>query len=175
MTQKGPPLRGVATLILRPIPRRAHEGWTKNARTRAASLRGSSSPSSADVSDPTNCVLVGGYRSHQALGVAVEAGRVYIADWNWGLVVLPSLTNVQFSVRVDATAGTPPSKARRTSLRAWDGRRCYAWPGGLERRPRPRLSAKSMRPPLFSIEQSLRALPPSSHECARQSGGGSLA
>ncbi len=41
--------------------------------------------------------------SDYALGVAVVAGRIYVADGEAGLLVLPTLPNVQFIVRVNAT------------------------------------------------------------------------
>ncbi|MGH8528120.1 MAG: LVIVD repeat-containing protein, partial [Gammaproteobacteria bacterium] len=61
-----------------------------------------------DVSNPTNCVRVSGNdTSGFACGVAVVTDRIYMADGEAGLVVLPTLTNVQFTVRVNATAGAP--------------------------------------------------------------------
>lgn len=59
-----------------------------------------------DVSNPTNCVCVGSFRTcGSAQGVAVADNRLYVVDGENRLVVLPSLSNVQFSVRVDATPG----------------------------------------------------------------------
>jgi len=62
-----------------------------------------------DVSNPTNCVRVNGYdTSGYAYGVAVAGNSVLVADGIPGLVVIASLPNVQFTVRVeDAAAGTP--------------------------------------------------------------------
>ena len=72
-----------------------------------------------DVSNPTNCVRVGGYdTSGLAQGVAVVAGRIYVADGPAGLLVLPTLPNVQFTVRVDATPGTPFTLEAATDLSA---------------------------------------------------------
>jgi hypothetical protein len=70
-----------------------------------------------DVSDPTNPVRVGGYdTSGYAAGVAVVADRIYVADGEAGLLVLPTLPNVQFAVRVDATPGTPFTLEAATNL-----------------------------------------------------------
>ena len=70
-----------------------------------------------DVSNPTNCVRVGGYdTSGLAYGVAVVAGRIYVAAWADGLLVLPTLPNVQFTVRVDATPGAPFTLEVATNL-----------------------------------------------------------
>jgi hypothetical protein len=56
-----------------------------------------------DVRNPANPVRVGGYEtSVDAWGVAVVADRIYMADGENGLLVLPSLPNVQFTVRVEA-------------------------------------------------------------------------
>ena len=56
-----------------------------------------------DVRNPTNCVRVGGYdTSGSGYGVTVVAGRIYVADRPAGLLVLPTLPNVQFTVRVNA-------------------------------------------------------------------------
>ena len=57
-----------------------------------------------DVSNPTNCVRVGhNDTSGTTDGVAVVANRIYLADGYGGLLVLPSLPNIQLSVRIDAT------------------------------------------------------------------------
>ena len=70
-----------------------------------------------DVSNPTNCVLVSGYNtSGNARGVAMVADRFYVADGAAGLVVLPTLPNVQFTVRVDATPGVPFTLEAATNL-----------------------------------------------------------
>jgi hypothetical protein len=56
-----------------------------------------------DVSNPTNCLRVGSYDTRRtALGVAVAAGRVYVAAGQAGLVVLPTIPNVQLTVRVNS-------------------------------------------------------------------------
>ena len=50
--------------------------------------------------------------------MAVVAGRIYVADGVAGLVVLPTLSNVQFTVRVDATPGVPFTLDAATNLTA---------------------------------------------------------
>jgi hypothetical protein len=70
-----------------------------------------------DVSDPTNCVRVGGYdTSGYASGVAVAAGRIYVADGEAGLLVLLTLPNVQFTVRVEVAPGVPFTLESATDL-----------------------------------------------------------
>jgi hypothetical protein len=71
-----------------------------------------------DVSNPTNFVRLGSYRTHgTASGVAVEAGRIFVADGAAGLLVHSSLPNVQFTVRVDEGAlGTPYTIEAATNL-----------------------------------------------------------
>ncbi len=59
-----------------------------------------------NVSNPTNHSRLGGY----ALGgvptdVAVVADRVYVTLGPQGLVILPSVPNVQFALRIEATPG----------------------------------------------------------------------
>ena len=72
-----------------------------------------------DVSDPTNCVRVGGYdTSGSAWGVAVADGRIYVADYEAGLLVLPTLPNVQFTVRVNATTNAPFTLEAANNLNA---------------------------------------------------------
>ena len=39
--------------------------------------------------------------------MAVADGRIYLAEGYAGLLVLPTLPNVQFTVRVEATPGVP--------------------------------------------------------------------
>jgi len=71
------------------------------------------------VSNPTNCVRVGRYdTSGRAHGVAVLADWIYMADGSAGLLVLPSLANVQFTVRVDATTNEPFTLEATTNLNA---------------------------------------------------------
>jgi len=76
-----------------------------------------------DVSNPTTCVRVGGHATGgYALGVAVVENRVYLAQADHGLLVLPTLTNVHFTVRVDATPGETFTLEAATNLRepiAW--------------------------------------------------------
>jgi hypothetical protein len=50
--------------------------------------------------------------------VAVVADRIYVADGAAGLLVLPTLLNVQFTVRVDATPGAPFTIESTTNLLA---------------------------------------------------------
>ena len=72
-----------------------------------------------DVSNSTNCVRVGGYDTRGfAWGVAVVAGRIYVTSEQSGLLVLPTLRNVQFTVRVDATPGVPFTLEAATNLNA---------------------------------------------------------
>ncbi len=72
-----------------------------------------------DMRNPANCVRVGGYVTNGfAWGVTVVAGRIYVADDQAGLVVLPTLPNVQFTVRVDATPGAPFTLEAATNLNA---------------------------------------------------------
>ena len=72
-----------------------------------------------DVRIPSRPSRVGGYDTRgRAIGVAVVAGRIYVADGSAGLLVLPTLRNVQFSVRVDATPGTPFTLEAATDLSA---------------------------------------------------------
>ena len=52
------------------------------------------------------------------MGTTVAAGRIYVADDYQGLVVLPTLPNVQFTVRVDATSGVPFTLEAATNLNA---------------------------------------------------------
>ena len=60
---------------------------------------------------------LGGYdTSGTAWGVAVVAGRIYVADGYAGLLVLPTLPNVQFTVRVDATTNAPFTLEAATNL-----------------------------------------------------------
>jgi hypothetical protein len=72
-----------------------------------------------DVSDPTNCVWVAGYGSSgsaSARAVYVAGNRIYVADYDKGLLVLCSVPNVQFTVRVDATPGEPFTIEAASSL-----------------------------------------------------------
>ena len=70
-----------------------------------------------DVSNPTNCVRVGGYDTKgEARGVAVVGGRIYLADGNEGLLVVPTIRDFQFSVRVDATPNLPFTLEAATNL-----------------------------------------------------------
>jgi hypothetical protein len=69
-----------------------------------------------DISNPSNCVRVCSYatRGH-ASAVAVAGDRIYVADGGGGLLVLPSLPNFQFTVRVDATPNAPFTLESTTS------------------------------------------------------------
>jgi hypothetical protein len=72
-----------------------------------------------DVSNPVNCVRVGGYNtSGYAWGVTVVANRICVADGEAGLLVLPTVPNVQFTVRVDATPNAPFTLEAATNLNA---------------------------------------------------------
>jgi hypothetical protein len=60
---------------------------------------------------------VGGFDTSDAQDVKVIAGRIYVADGAAGLLVLPTLPNVQFTVRVDGgTQGTPYTIEAATDL-----------------------------------------------------------
>jgi hypothetical protein len=70
-----------------------------------------------DVSNPSNCVRVAAYdTSGTAYGVAIEENRIYVADGEAGLVVLPTVRNVQFTLRVDATPGSTFTIEAATNL-----------------------------------------------------------
>jgi hypothetical protein len=70
-----------------------------------------------DVSNPSNCVRVSGYITRdRAVSVAVDANRIYVATHAHGLVVLPSLPNLQFTVRVGATPNSPFTLEAATNL-----------------------------------------------------------
>ena len=59
-----------------------------------------------DITNPANCVYLGGVdTSGSANAVVVVSGKIYVADGFSGLVVLPTLDNVQFTVRIEATPG----------------------------------------------------------------------
>jgi hypothetical protein len=71
------------------------------------------------VSHPTNCVLVGHYDTPGTnYGIAVVAGRIHLACDDAGLVVLPTLINVQFTLRVDAETNMPFTLEAATDLSA---------------------------------------------------------
>jgi hypothetical protein len=70
-----------------------------------------------DVSDPVNPVLVGIHHTGEGvLSVTVVAERIYLTSWTTCLTVLPTLPNVQFSVRVEATTGVPFTLEAATNL-----------------------------------------------------------
>ena len=48
--------------------------------------------------------------------MTVAANRIYLADGSAGLLVLPSLPNVQFTVRVDAAPSVPFTLEAATNL-----------------------------------------------------------
>ena len=62
-----------------------------------------------DVSNPAKPVTIADLATFGvALGVAVSADRIYVADGPGGLIVVASLPNLQFSMRVQgAVANTP--------------------------------------------------------------------
>jgi hypothetical protein len=70
-----------------------------------------------DVSDPANCVRVGNYEPDSYVeGVAYVGNRLYLAAGSRGLVVLPSLAHVQFTVRVEAEPGVDFTIQTATNL-----------------------------------------------------------
>lgn len=70
-----------------------------------------------DVRNPTNCTFVACSRFRGFVEwVAVINDRIYLADGPGGLVVLTSLPDVQFTVRVDATSSVPFTVESATSL-----------------------------------------------------------
>jgi hypothetical protein len=70
-----------------------------------------------DVSDPGNCTLVSGYNyGGSAYGVAPTATRVCIAAWGKGLLVLPSLSNILFTLRLNAAPGVSFTLEAATNL-----------------------------------------------------------
>jgi hypothetical protein len=72
-----------------------------------------------DLTNPAHCVRAGGYaRAVGSVAVTVVSNRIYVASLAQGLVVLPSLPNVQFTVRVEATPGVPFTLESTTSLNA---------------------------------------------------------
>jgi hypothetical protein len=48
--------------------------------------------------------------------VAVDAGRIYLTAQTIGLLVIPTVRDVQFSVRVEATPGVPFTLEAATNL-----------------------------------------------------------
>jgi len=79
-----------------------------------------------DVSNPSNCVLIASYDSKgSAYEIAVTADRVYVADFRGGLLVLPSIANLQHALRIDATPTSPsPSMPPPISRIPIRGNRC---------------------------------------------------
>ena len=72
-----------------------------------------------DVSNPTLPMRVGGTdTSGLAFGVAVAADRIYVADARAGLLVLPTVRDFQFTVRVDAETNMPFTLEAATDLSA---------------------------------------------------------
>ena len=70
-----------------------------------------------DVSNPANCVRVAVFDTKgSASSVAVAPSGIYVADGLEGLLVLPSLTNVQFTVRVNAETNMPFTLEAATDL-----------------------------------------------------------
>jgi len=73
-----------------------------------------------DVSDPANSVQVGGYFTGGFLrGITLVADRIYLAASEQGLLIVPSLPSVQFTVRVNATPGAPFTLEAATNLNAF--------------------------------------------------------
>jgi hypothetical protein len=72
-----------------------------------------------DVRNPANPMRVGGYNtSGVAVGVAVVADRIYVAHGYEGLLVLPTVRDFQFTVRVDAATNLPFTLEATTNLKA---------------------------------------------------------
>jgi hypothetical protein len=72
-----------------------------------------------DMSNPTNCVRVWGYNTGESThftAVTVNNNRIYVADLWKGLVVLASLPNVQFTLRVDASPNVPFTIEGKTNV-----------------------------------------------------------
>ena len=70
-----------------------------------------------DVSNPAQCVRVGEFDTIGICwGVAVVGDRIYLAASEDGLVVLPTLANVQLTVRVNATTNQPFTLEAATNL-----------------------------------------------------------
>ena len=63
-------------------------------------------------------MLVSGYKTEFGAGVTVVADRIYVAARERGLVVLPTLPNLQVTVRVDATPGVLFTVQAATNLTA---------------------------------------------------------
>ncbi len=72
-----------------------------------------------DISNPSQPVLVGSHdTAGYPVGMAVADNRIYMAGLDAGLLVLPTLPNVQFTVRVDAQPGVPFTLEAATHLNA---------------------------------------------------------
>ena len=71
-----------------------------------------------DVSNPTNCVRVGGYDTMWPVAVTVVADRIYLANGEAGLLVLPTLPDLQFTARVNATPNEVFTIEAATNLNA---------------------------------------------------------
>jgi hypothetical protein len=68
-----------------------------------------------DVSNPANCVLAASHGGGYAQGVAIAGNRIYAAVAEKGLLVVATLPNVQYAVRVTATPGVPFTLEAATS------------------------------------------------------------
>ena len=72
-----------------------------------------------DATDPGNCLRVGGDNPGGVLRrVSMAAGRIYVAGSFNGMFILPTLTNVQFTVRVEAETNQPFTLEAATDLSA---------------------------------------------------------
>ena len=70
-----------------------------------------------EVSNPANPVRVAGYKAGgYVFTTTIADGRIYVADGNEGLFVVPTLPNVQFTVRVEAETNQPFTLEAATDL-----------------------------------------------------------
>jgi len=70
-----------------------------------------------DVSDPTSLTRIAKKDfGWPASGVTISNGRIYVAAGPAGLMVIPTISDVQFTVRVEADPGTPFTLEAATNL-----------------------------------------------------------
>jgi hypothetical protein len=60
-----------------------------------------------NLTNPTNLVPVANFAAGIGNSVAVDGGRIYVANGPAGLLVVPTVPNAQFAVRLEATPGVP--------------------------------------------------------------------